>query len=178
MDYVFHYDSPLGGITMGSDGEALVGLWFDGQRYFGNTLHPQFMTVDLPVFRETRRWLDLYFRGQDPGFTPKLAMRASPFRKEVWEALIAIPFGETVTYGEIAARIAAGRRIARMSSQAVGGAVGHNAISLIIPCHRVVGTDGSLTGYAAGLDRKLRLLQLENAQGFASGNPRAAHVPF
>ena len=166
MDYICHYDSPLGGITLGSDGEALTGLWFDGQKFFGNTLQPQHREADLPVFQETRRWLDVYFSGKVPGFTPKIRTRGTPFRMAVWKTLLTIPYGKTMTYGEIAARVAASSEVGRMSAQAVGGAVGHNPISLIIPCHRVLGAGGKLTGYAGGLDRKSRLLQMENPSLF------------
>lgn len=161
MTYIYKYRSPLGGITLGSDGQALTGLWFDGQKYFGDTLSEQYEEKDLPVFRETKRWLDIYFGGQAPDFTPPLSMETTPFRKRVWEIMLTIPFGQTMTYGEIAAQIAAEKGIATMSAQAVGGAVGHNSISLIIPCHRVVGTGGSLTGYAGGIDKKVQLLTLE-----------------
>lgn len=164
MDYTAHYRSPLGGITLASDGEALVGLWFDGQKYFADVLdnHHEEMG-DLPVFDETRRWLDIYFSGRAPEFTPRLCMRASDFRKRVWEIMLTIPFGHTMTYGDIARLIACERGIPTMGAQAVGGAVGHNSISLIIPCHRVVGAGGSLTGYAGGVDKKRRLLQMERA---------------
>jgi len=122
---------------------------------------PERREADLPIFRESCRWLDAYFSGKDPGFTPKLCLRTTPFRKAVWKILLTIPYGKTMTYGEIAARIASLPGKGRMSARAVGGAVGRNAISLMIPCHRVVGAGGSLTGYAAGIDKKLRLLSLE-----------------
>lgn len=163
MDYTWHYDSPLGGITLASDGEALIGLWFDGQKYFADALDKEHQEKQLPVFDDTCRWLDIYFSGKNPDFTPKLNMRTTAFRKKAWEIMLAIPFGQTMTYGEIAARIAREKGQNRMSAQAVGGAVGHNSFSLIIPCHRVVGTNGSLTGYAGGIDRKIRLLQMEKA---------------
>ena len=164
MDYTTHYQSPLGGITLASDGDALVGLWFDGQKYFADALAEQHQERDdLPVFDDTRCWLDIYFSGRAPGFTPTLSMRTSPFRRRVWEIMLGISFGHTMTYGQIARRIALERGIPTMSTQAVGGAVGHNSISLIIPCHRVVGSNGSLTGYAGGIDKKLRLLQMEGA---------------
>ena len=164
MDYISRYPSPLGGITMASDGEGLVGLWFDGQKYFAATLDRELeVRDDLPVFAETRRWLDIYFRGQVPGFTPALVMRASPFRRHVWNILLGIPYGQTMTYGDIARVLARERRMPGMSAQAVGGAVGHNGISLIIPCHRVIGAGGALTGYAGGLDRKAWLLRMEGA---------------
>ena len=114
---------------------------------------------NLAVFDQTRRWLDLYFSGREPGFTPALNPVGSAFRRAVWEILLKIPYGKTTTYGQIAREIAAARGLAKMSAQAVGGAVGHNEISIIIPCHRVVGTHGSLTGYAGGIDRKIKLLQ-------------------
>ena len=163
MDYTWHYDSPLGGITLASDGEALIGLWIDGQKLSVDVLGQKHEEKRLPVFDETCRWLDIYFSGKDPGFTPKLSMRTSAFRKKVWEIMLSIPFGQTMTYGEIAARIAREEGLKRMSAQAVGGAVGHNLISIIIPCHRVVGTNGDLTGYGGGIDKKVRLLQLEKA---------------
>ena len=160
MDYTWHYDSPLGRITLASDGEALVGLWFDGQKHFAGGLDPEHEERRLPVFDDACRWLDIYFSGQVPDFTPKLNMRATAFRRKVWEILLTIPYGGTMTYGEIAARLGGGEK--RVSARAVGGAVGHNPISLIIPCHRVVGTGGRLTGYAAGLDRKAELLRMES----------------
>lgn len=161
MDYTWHYDSPLGGITLASDGEALAGLRFDGQKYFADTLEEEHEEKFLPVFDETCRWLDIYFSGTAPDFTPPLIMPASPFQKRVLEILLTIPFGHTMTYGEIASIIAREKGQKQMSAQAVGGAVGHNPISLIIPCHRVVGADGSLTGYAGGTDKKRRLLDME-----------------
>ena len=161
MTYIGHYTSPLGGITLASNGTALTGLWFDGQKFFGDTLPKETAERALPIFEEATRWLDLYFAGQVPDFTPALSMETTPFRKAVWEIMLTIPYGQTMTYGEIARRLAQERGLARMSAQAVGGAVGHNSISLIIPCHRVVGTNGSLTGYAGGIQRKVRLLQLE-----------------
>ena len=168
MEYIHHYDSPLGGITLASDGKALTGLWFDGQKYFpaGLTEKQALEEVsqkNLPVFEQTKKWLDIYFGGKAPGFTPPLSMNTTPFRRMVWEILLTIPFGETMTYGEIADRIAEKRGMQKTSPRAVGGAAGHNVISLIIPCHRVVGTDGKLPGYAGGLDKKIRLLAMEKA---------------
>lgn len=163
MNYTTHYDSPLGGITLASDGKALTGLWFEGQKYFGSTLSADHEPGNLPVFEQTRKWLDIYFSGKAPDLTPPLYVRATPFRKAVWDILLTIPFGQTMTYGEIAHKIAAQKGLSHMSAQAVGGAVGHNPISLIIPCHRVVGADGNLTGYAGGTDKKLWLLSMEKA---------------
>ena len=162
MLYTSHYDSPLGGITLASDGEALVGLWFDGQRHFAETLSEKATEhADLPIFAQTRRWLDIYFSDRKPDFTPALKMCGTPFRRRVWEILLTIPYGKTLTYGEIAGLIAFKTGTKSMSAQAVGGAVGHNPVSIIVPCHRVLGANGSLTGYAAGIDKKMRLLQLE-----------------
>ena len=151
MDYTWHYNSPLGGITMASDGKALTGLWFDGQKFFAETLLPERQECLLPVFEETCRWLDLYFSGVVPDFTPALSLRCSPFRKRVCEIMLTIPYGKTMTYGEIAARIAEERGLPSMSAQAVGGAVGHNPISLIIPCHRVLGSGRSHPGSGGSL---------------------------
>ena len=162
MDFTHRFNSPIGGITLASDGKALTGLWFDGQKYFAASLEKEHEEKSLPVFDLADKWLDLYFSGSDPGFLPPLLMRTTEFRKNVWEILLTIPYGKTMTYGEIADRIAAGRGLSRMSAQAVGGAVAHNAISLMIPCHRVVGTDGSLTGYTGDLEKKIWLLEMEN----------------
>ena len=161
MDFTHHYSSPLGRITMASDGECLTGLWFDGQKYFADTLHAQHEEKDLDVFRRTDKWLDMYFSGKKPDFTPPLRMRGTGFRQEVWQILLTIPFGKTMTYGEIAKILADRRGIKSMSAQAVGGAVAHTPVSLIIPCHRVIGTNGALTGYAGGLDKKTWLLDME-----------------
>lgn len=158
MDYIYHYRSPLGPITLASDGQALVGLWFDGQKNWGSTLATAYGEADLPMFRDALWWLESYFAGQDPGFTPALALRGTPFRRSVWQNLLAIPFGETRTYGELARSLGMPG-----AAQAVGSAVGHNPISLIVPCHRVVGADGGLTGYAGGLEKKAWLLRMEAA---------------
>jgi len=161
MTYISHYFSPLGDITMASDGNSLIGLWFAEQKYFGDTLSDRYETKDLSVFEETRKWLDLYFDRKDPGFIPSLKIETNPFRKRVLEILLTIPYGRVMSYGQIAKMIAEERGIRRMSAQAVGNAVAHNPISLIIPCHRVIGSDGSLTGYASGIDKKIRLLEME-----------------
>ncbi|MBR2137578.1 MAG: methylated-DNA--[Alphaproteobacteria bacterium] len=161
MDFIHHYQSPLGGITVAADGEAIIGLWFDGQKYFADTLEQNALEKPLPVFAAADQWLDIYFSGQAPDFMPPIKMRTTAFRQTVWQIMLSIPFGQTMTYGAIAARIARQRGVEKMSAQAVGNAVGHNAISLIIPCHRVVGCKGELTGYAAGLFKKRKLLELE-----------------
>lgn len=156
MDYVFSYASPLGPITLASDGEALIGLWFDGQAHDRATLSPSWEEKRLPLFDEAARWLDLYFAGQLPDFTPKLAPRGTAFQQAVWEKLRTIPYGKTTTYGELARALNC-----PSAYRAVGGAVGRNPLSLLIPCHRVLGADGRLTGYAGGLRRKQWLLALE-----------------
>ena len=168
MEYTCHYDSPLGGITLAADGASLTGLWFDGQKHFAATLAPVHEEKTLPVFDGAKRWLDVYFGGKAPGFTPPLNLKMSPFRRAVCGIMLTIPFGRTMTYGEIARIIAGKNGLRRMSAQAVGGAVGHNPVALIVPCHRVIGANGNLTGYGGGFERKLRLLELEgvNMDGF------------
>lgn len=169
MYSICHYNSPLGGITLASDEEGLTGLWLDGQKYFGSgilkddPMPEKAETKKPPVLEQTVKWLDLYFSGQKPDFTPPLHLIGSEFRLAVWKILLEIPYGQTTTYKELAGRIAEQRGIKSMSAQAVGGAVGHNPISIIVPCHRVLGTDGSLTGYAGGIDKKISLLTLEKA---------------
>lgn len=163
MTYTFKYQSPLGRIMLASNGEALTGLWFYGQKYFGDTLPEKYEEKELSVFNETKRWLDNYFQGKKPNFTPPLLFKTTPFRKMVWKILKTIPYGHTMTYGEISDIIAKQKGLTKMSAQAVGGAVGHNPISIIVPCHRVVGSNGSLTGYAGGIDKKIKLLTLEKA---------------
>ena len=163
MTYIQHYDSPLGGILLAADEIGLTGLWFYGQKYFARGLPDERVEQETPVLAETKRWLDVYFSGKEPDFTPPLHPVGSAFRRSVWEILLQIPYGQTTTYGEIARRLAEKQGLARMSAQAVGGAVGHNEISIIIPCHRVVGTNGNLTGYAGGTAKKKKLLELERA---------------
>ena len=160
MDFTRIYTSPLGSITLASDGEALTGLWFEGQEHFGDSLTDEHTPGEAPVFALAEQWLDLYFSGIEPGFTPPLHLRGTHFRRRVWELLLTVPYGRTVTYGALAARLEV-LGLPKTSARAVGGAVGRNPISLIIPCHRVIGADGSLTGYAAGLARKRALMELE-----------------
>jgi len=143
---------------MGSDGEALIGLWFEGGKYFGNTLTERTEEKALPVFEETARWLDIYFDGREPGFTPPLSLHGTEFQKAVWLLLRDVPYGCTASYGDIAAKLP------HSSARAVGGAVGRNPISIIVPCHRIMGADGSLTGYAGGIDRKSALLGIEGVK--------------
>ena len=163
---------------MASDGEVLTGLWFDGQKYFAVTLAKEHEEKMLPVFEETDRWLDIYFAGSQPDFLPPLHPVGTAFRQSVWEILLQIPYGRTTTYGEIARQLAEKQKLPRMSAQAVGGAVGHNEISIIIPCHRVVGTNGSLTGYAGGIDKKRKLLELEHTDMTGFFVPRKGTALF
>ena len=158
MDYRMKYPSPVGELTVASDGENIIGLWLEGQKYFAATINEDAIEKELPIFDEARHWLDIYFAGREPDFLPPLAPRGSEFRRAVWEELLRIPYGETVSYGEIARRLGG-----KTSARAVGGAVGHNPISIIIPCHRVVGAKGNLTGYAGGVDKKVKLLEIERA---------------
>ena len=162
MTFLQHYNSPLGGILLAADEIGLTGLWFDGQKYFARDLPAEHVEQNTPILSEAKRWLDIYFTGREPDFTPPLHPIGSVFRQSVWEILLQIPYGQTTTYGEIARQLAAKLGLPRMSAQAVGGAVGHNEVSIIIPCHRVVGTSGSLTGYAGGIDKKVKLLELEH----------------
>ncbi len=163
MYYKATYQSPLGIMTMAGDENNLVGLWNEGQKYHGETLYKDMINYnEMPIFETTRKWLDRYFAGQKPDIAElSLAPAGSEFRQKVWDILCQIPYGEVITYGDIAKKIAAERNKESMSSQAVGGAVGHNPISIIIPCHRVIGSDGSLTGYAGGIQIKIKLLELE-----------------
>ncbi len=163
MTYTQHYDSPLGGILLSADELGLTGLWFDGEKYFADNLPAEHTDGETPLLSEAKRWLDIYFTGREPDFMPPLHPIGSAFRHAVWDMLLQIPYGQTVTYGELSRQLAKKRGLERMSAQAVGGAVGHNEISIIIPCHRVVGANGSLTGYAGGIDKKFRLLELEQA---------------
>lgn len=165
MIYQTQYQSPVGNITLASDGKNLVGLWLDCQKYFADSIKEEMHPDDtLPLFTKVKDWLERYFQGRQPLISElPLAPSGSEFRQMVWNILCEIPYGQTATYGEIAQKIARRKGLPHMSAQAVGGAVGHNPISIIIPCHRVVGTNGSLTGYAGGLDKKIKLLKLEGA---------------
>lgn len=160
--YTCTYKSKLGDILLAADAIGLTGLWFEGQKYFANTLPDGAISQESPILTEAKRWLDIYFSGKEPDFIPPLHLTGSAFRQAVWQILLQIPYGQTTTYGEIAKKLAKMQNVSHMSAQAVGGAVGHNEISIIIPCHRVVGTNGSLTGYAGGIDKKVELLTLEH----------------
>ena len=161
--YTSVYSSELGDILLAADEIGLTGLWFFGQSYFADTLPTEQIAQETPILTQAREWLDEYFSGKEPDFTPTLHPIGSPFRQAVWKLLLQIPYGQTTTYGEIARQLEKLQNRPHMSAQAVGGAVGHNGISIIIPCHRVVGTKGSLTGYAGGLDKKMALLEPEHA---------------
>lgn len=160
MTYLTRVPSPLGQISLASNGGAITGLWLEGQKYFAAGLEPKTEErSDLPVFRQTETWLNAYFAGEDIPPLPPLAPQGSSFRQEVWKLLLEIPYGGTTTYGVLTEKLRAAGTSA--SPQAVGGAVGHNPISILIPCHRVIGADGSLTGYAGGIPKKRFLLELE-----------------
>ena len=161
MQYISYYHSPIGNILLASDNIGLTGLWFENQKYYAYNLDQEHQEKELPIFEQTKKWLDIYFSGKEPDFTPSLHMVGTPFQTTVWKILQQIPYGKTIPYGEIAYKVAQQKGISKMSAQAIGGAVGHNGISIIIPCHRVVGTNGSLTGYAGGINRKIKLLSLE-----------------
>ncbi len=161
--YTSVYSSELGDILLAADEIGLTGLWFFGQSYFADTLPAEQIAQETPILAQAKEWLDEYFSGKEPDFTPTLHPIGSPFRQAVWKLLLQIPYGQTTTYGEIARQLEKLQNRPHMSAQAVGGAVGHNGISIIIPCHRVVGTKGNLTGYAGGLDKKMALLELEHA---------------
>ena len=159
MEYMCKYESKIGRIVLLSDGNAITGLWFDGQKNFYNVYEEY--NKELEIFKQTKKWLDIYFSGKVPEYSIPVSYVGTEFRKRVWEILEEIPYGKTITYGEIAKRIADEKKMKKMSSQAVGNAVSHNPISIIIPCHRVVGNKNNLTGYAGGLEKKIELLKLE-----------------
>lgn len=166
MDYQMPYPSPMGTMTLACDETGLTGAWFDGQKYFGSTLSDQTIEQAHPILVRTAAWLDRYFGGEKPKTLPPLHVRGSEFRKLVWELLLHIPYGQVVTYGDLAKQMARKMDKHSMSAQAIGGAVGHNPISILIPCHRVIGADGSVTGYAGGVERKMALLRWEGASGW------------
>lgn len=163
MNAIGYYSSPIGSILLSADEIGLTGLWFAGQK---NLPQLRGLKTETPQILSAKKWLDIYFTGKEPDFTPPLHPMGTPFQMEVWKILCTTAYGHSTTYGEIARRIAVQRRLPRMSAQAVGGAVGRNKISIIIPCHRVIGSDGSLIGYAGGLDKKIKLLQLEQIPFF------------
>lgn len=172
MIFTAKYSSPLGEILLASDEIGLTGLWFHGQKYFAENLDPFHEEKENDAIKKAKVWLDEYFKGQRPDLKVPLHLRGTKFQLQVWAILQNIPYGNFMTYKEIAAIIAKEQGIKQMSAQAVGGAVGHNPISIIIPCHRVIGSNKSLTGYAGGLDKKLKLLTLEKADTTALYMPK------
>ena len=161
MNYIRKYASPAGMLTLASDGESLTGLWIEGQDYFPDLDKTVNQKDDLPVFVQTIQWLNKYFEGTNPGALPPVAPEGTGFRKAVWDVLVKIPYGTLKTYGDVAREVSGNQNGKFVSPRAVGGAVGHNPISIIIPCHRVIGSNNSLTGYAGGLDLKVKLLESE-----------------
>lgn len=163
MTVAVSYPSPLGEMLLTADTAGLTGLWFVGQKYFPQDLEENRQEADLPIFQEVKRWLDIYFSGREPDFVPPLHLTGTPFQETVWDILLTIPYGNTLTYGDIAKQLAQKRGLSHMSAQAVGRAVGRNPVSIIVPCHRCMGSKGQLTGYAGGIDKKKALLALEKA---------------
>lgn len=161
MKYISKYQSKIGSITLASDGEYLTGLWFDGQKYDRSGLSKDFVEKDLEIFQTTKDYLDKYFRGERPNFLPATKIKASDFRMMVFDILKEIPYGESKSYSDIAKEIAKRKKLDKFSARPVANAIGHNPISIIIPCHRVVGKDNSIRGYAGGVDKKIKLLELE-----------------
>jgi len=163
MIYTTHYSSPLVDLLLACQDNALIGLWIEGQKYYLSKFNDIMEeNNDLEIFHQTKKWFDHYFEGKKPSIDElNLSFIGTDFRKKVWKILCEIPYGKTITYKEIAMKIAKEKRLEKMSAQAIGGAVGHNPISIIVPCHRVVGSDGSLVGYAGGIDKKMTLLQHE-----------------
>ncbi len=164
MSYISWYLSPMGRILLAADEVGISGLWFEGQKYFASGLGQDYNEEESPLLLDAKRWLDRYFAGERPPKQPTLHPIGTKFQLAVWEQLGTIPYGQTTTYKAIAQRLAQQKGLPHMSAQAVGNAVGHNRISILIPCHRVLGSDGALTGYAGGLDRKRKLLALEQSR--------------
>lgn len=169
ISYIRKYHSPLGTITLACREDGLTGLWFDGQKHYGSTLTGSVAEEDRPVLSLAAEWLDIYFSGREPRFTPPVSLEGTPFRHLVWQRLTAIPYGTTLTYRDLTLRMAAGGECGEGAVRAVAAAIGHNPVSLIVPCHRIVGSGGSLTGYAGGLERKEWLLRLERCGRKACG---------
>ena len=161
MIYANHYESSLGKIFLAAEDKKLIGLWFEGQKFFARHLKSEPEEKDLKIFDITKEWLNIYFSGKEPNFTPQLQIIGTEFQVLVWKLLFKIPYGEITTYSDLAKIVAKQKNVSSISPQAVGGAVARNAISIIIPCHRVVGKDGNLRGYASGLSKKYKLLNLE-----------------
>lgn len=158
MNYVCYCLAPLGRMALYSDGTRLIGLYFEGSKHFGEVSKGIIQEAELPIFEETKRWLDVYFSGRNPSFIPPISLRGTPFQLKVWEALLSVPYGSMASYQQIGGRVEDTKRV---SCQAIGKAIGRNPIALIVPCHRVIRKDGGLGGYAAGIDKKKHLLELE-----------------
>lgn len=172
MYYISDYNSPLGKILLAADEKGLVGLWFERQKYYAYHLPQKNLERKVKPIQEAESWLHIYFSGKEPDFTPPLHYTGTDFQMQVWNLLRTIPYGETRTYGEISKMIAKSMGVDKMSAQAVGGAVSHNPVSIIVPCHRIVGSGGSLAGYAGGIDKKLKLLQYESVDIHAFSVPK------
>lgn len=164
MEYIHVIKSPIGLLTVSSDGKNVSGLWIEGQKYFAKTLEKDFQKQNLPIFENVKKWLDIYFSGEEPNFRLSFILKGSQFQKAVWNILCKIPYGRTTTYGEIAEQFNFQSKDSHTSARAVGNAVGHNPISIIIPCHRVIGKNNSLVGYAGGINIKRNLLQMEGVE--------------
>ena len=164
MKYLQTIPSPIGNLTVSSDGENILGLWIEGQKYFARNLGKDVSEENLSIFENVREWLGIYFGGNEPNFALSVKPQGSPFQKSVWDILRQIPYGKTTSYGEIAKQIEVQNGGKRTSARAVGGAVGHNPVSILIPCHRVVGKNGALTGYAGGISKKIQLLAIEGVK--------------
>jgi methylated-DNA-[protein]-cysteine S-methyltransferase len=173
MEYIHEIKSPVGILAAASDGKNISGLWIEGQKYFAKTLGKDVLRQNLPVFEDVQKWLDIYFSGKEPDFMPPLMPQGSPFQKSIWSLLGKIPYGQTASYGGIAKQYEMENKGRHTSARAVGGAVGHNPISILIPCHRVIGKSGDLTGYAGGIGVKLKLLQIEGIDAGRSAKDRA-----
>ena len=171
MVYTCKYKSLIGDILLAADEIGLTGLWFEGQKYFANTLPDKRIVQETKILTEAKKWLDIYFSGVEPDFQIPIHLEGTDFQMCVWEMLCTIPYGETTTYGAIAKQIAHDRGISKMSSQAVGNAIGRNPVSVIVPCHRVIGAEGNLTGYAGGIERKAELLKIEQNQNATEQYP-------
>jgi methylated-DNA-[protein]-cysteine S-methyltransferase len=161
MEYVHKIKSPVGMLTVSSDGKNVSGLWIEGQKYFAKTMEKDVLEQNLSIFETVQKWLDIYFSGREPDFIPPLMPKGSPFQKSIWNNLCKIPYGQTTSYGELAKQFELENQGKHTSARAIGNAVGHNPISILIPCHRVIGKNGNLTGYAGGIANKIKFLKME-----------------
>ena len=161
MEYIHKIKSPVGILTVSSDGKSISGLWIEGQKYFAKTLGKDILEQNLSIFEVVQNWLAIYFSGREPDFMPPLMPKGTPYQKSVWDALCKIPYGQTTTYGKLAKQFEVQNDGRHSSARAIGSAVGHNPVSILIPCHRVIGQNGNPTGYAGGIDKKAKLLKME-----------------